>query len=230
MLTDEDKREIAAMIAGETPAPEQPDVLEPFERPVRCTVCIATFNSMAWLTLVLKSLARQGERLDVRIADNGSSDGTAEYIQLPATKAIMESLGNKAIRSYEALEAIPHQPSVEGNVAWAKAKFSDSVETEYIFYLDHDVSLPSGVIRCLIEEMEADEKIGAIGLPYENSYDHVEMGALLMRTLTARGDTFNSNGNCVCRNLAKTLADRGLKMVSWKQAWTFGDHLKYLNL
>ncbi len=215
------------MYVHEQPPPPPADS---FERPVRCTVCIATFNSMAWLTLVLKALSRQGERLDVILCDNGSQDGTTEHIANPKTKAVIEGLNNHAIREYRVLDPSPHQANVEANVAWSKAKMVDEVKSEYVFWLDHDVSLPSGTLRTLIEEFEQDEKLGALGLPYENSYDHPEMGALLMRTEVAREVGFTHQGNCVCRNLAKALEARGLKMVYWKQAWRYGDHLKYLCL
>ena len=44
-------------------------------------VIIVTFNGMAWLERCIESILRQGEPCDIFVVDNGSTDGTVEWLR-----------------------------------------------------------------------------------------------------------------------------------------------------
>ena len=105
------------------------------------SVCMATYNGAAFVEEQLRSiLAQLGEKDEIIVSDDGSTD---------ATLAIIQAVGDPRIRLLP-----PHEPlGSTRNFYYAL----DAAKGDIIFLSDHDdVWLPGRVERCLEELRKAD--------------------------------------------------------------------------
>ena len=197
--------------------------LTPQEAAIEVTVCLMCCNSRFTIFPVIESFGSQGMRVDLLTAmDESSTD---------PTRVILEDLprwtnNSSAIASCRFLGTIPHK-GLEQTLAHSKAKFAHEAQTEYVWFNDDDVVLPPGAINSALSILRGASDIGAVCVPYSLKNDHLEHGAMLMRTSVARDVGFDGRGRCGCVNLAKDLNESGLKMVA---ADCRAYHMKYKTL
>jgi hypothetical protein len=208
------KKKLAELEAAESP-------FDAIERQCEITVgihtCDAMFRTHGGFWRVVQVLAIQGLPLEIITTDNMSlaGEGTVELLEGWRKSRYWQTSNQSPICGFRYLGKFPKQSNVELNVAFGKGKILEQVKTPFVFWLDQDVLIRPGDLPTLLEEFKAAEKIGALGIPYMPKTDHVQMGATLMETETARRIGFDGRGRCVCTNLAKALADEGLEMKHW---------------
>jgi hypothetical protein len=159
--------------------------------------------------------------------DDASIDPTEDILAGPRLKWLMEHHQTKGVREYRYLGKLPHRPNVEQIVAHACGNFVSEAKTPFVFFLQ-DVVLQAGWLRLLLDDFKSDPEAGAVGIPYDMVYDHVPMGALLMRTDVAKEVKFWPEPRCVCTSLAKSLAEKKLTMRFWKHDGR-ADHRHWTN-
>lgn len=108
---------------------------------------VVTYNAMKWLDRCLGSLMLSGMPSDVIVIDNGSVDGTAEYIQdnYPDVKFVAtgENLGfGKA-----------------NNIGF---RYALKYGYEYVYLLNQDAWIFPDTFGTLIEAMEKDRSLGIL--------------------------------------------------------------------
>lgn len=118
---------------------------------IRLTVIIPNYNGAHFLPGCLKSLQDQRTSFDVVIVDNGSQDGSVEYIK--------ENY-NKLKENYHEFTLIENQE----NLGFSRAvnQGINKSNTDYIFLLNNDTELEQGCISYLLECAEKDEEIFAV--------------------------------------------------------------------
>ena len=198
-----------------------------FEVPLELTVAIPTFNSMVFLPRVLEALCLQNHPFKLLFADNSSQDGTDAWLRCPDVARYWKRLSFRSIRDWRVLPRVPHGPDRMTNAARMLAVLAASADTELIFHLDHDVVLPPGSIRDIVEEFNTGGGTGGLGVPYSLKTRHVEHGALLVRTDLAREVDYriDKSCSCTCACVARTMRDRGLELRYWSRG-DFARHLK----
>jgi len=115
----------------------------------RVSVVIATFNRLDLTQACLDSLLH-GETwpsLEVIVVDNGSSDGTPEYLQGFA-------------RTDGRLQVVPN-PKNEGFAAANNAGTARATG-DFVIFLNNDTIVPPGMIGRLVRHLEADPRIGLV--------------------------------------------------------------------
>lgn len=105
-------------------------------------VVVPSWNSAELLPDCLGSLREQEVELEVLVVDNGSSDGTVEYLER---------------------EGVPHL-SLPENVGFARAVNlgASRVRAPAILALNADAVLQPGAVRRLLEALEADAALGGV--------------------------------------------------------------------
>ena len=187
----------------------------PHDAEVEVTACVLAYNNWRHLWEVLTAFWRQDVSLHLLTAmDRASVDPTVAILSWPDMEKYLTGGRSHTVRSYRYLGDIPHK-RLEDVCAHAKAKFADACEPPWIYICDGDVVTPNGAIRRLLDEMKADESIGALCVPYEQKTDHQLQGAMLMRTEVARRVGFSGKNRCVCWDLAQRLKAAGLSMKPW---------------
>jgi glycosyltransferase involved in cell wall biosynthesis len=154
------------------------------------TICIPTYNSERTLRQVVEAVAKRGN-YQFLIYDNGSTDGTKEIIADLQKKYRIKT------------KIVPHKNVANRhlNINRMYTEFVKDVETDYMFSLDSDV-----VINEKIEELipYLNERVGAVGYSYQPA-NHLQMGAVMMRTETARKINWEVSSMCPCMNMANEL-------------------------
>ncbi|WP_297899021.1 glycosyltransferase family 2 protein [Methanobrevibacter sp.] len=136
---------------------------------MRISIVIPNFNGLNFLKICLNSLERKfSEKLRINhlyiiIIDNGSTDGSREYLN--------DKLKN------ENLKNITYNVLFNNiNLGFSKAvnqgiKFSNSNDSTYICLLNNDVEITSDFFYYLVESIEKDDKIFSVSskmLQYNN--------------------------------------------------------------
>ena len=200
---------------------------EPFDAAVEVTACVLGFNNWRHLWAVLTAYFRQGVSLHLRSAvDRASKDPTLAILSSPDLGPWLTSAIAGTIRTYQYLGDVPHHEQIPEVCAHAMTKFTDACDTEFIYFNDGDVVTPQGALKKLLEEMKADDTIGALCIPYEQKTDHQLKGAMLMRRDVAHEVRFNGKGRCVCWDLAERFKKIGLRMTAWESG-QMAEHGKY---
>jgi glycosyltransferase involved in cell wall biosynthesis len=193
----------------------------------RVTVIVPVQDGMGTLPTVLGSLGVGQQSLPVRLlmCDNGSVDGTWEWLQSDTLRSQLQSRG---IQDYVLLEQVPSKKRIfqgqelrSKNLEHMLCKFCLVIEkapTDYVLSLDADVVIPRGALRDLVENMDDEPKLGALGLIYDYSKnsqdwvsDHVKRGCTMYRWKALKeiaDDGFGTTG-CVCRYIHEELEIRG---------------------
>jgi GT2 family glycosyltransferase len=113
---------------------------------------MVTFNRLNLTKLTLESLYKTTEReFNLVIVDNGSSDGTVEYLKTLKNITLILNSENQGI-------------AVGRNVGLLEA---DKFKTDYFCTIDNDVELPTGWLEESITILSANKGYGAIGVNFE---------------------------------------------------------------
>lgn len=159
------------------------------ESPVEISAVVISFNGMQFLPECLRTLVEDLEGLshEIIIVDNGSSDGSVEFIRdnYPQTQLIE----NKT------------------NVGFAKA-VNEGIKTakgKYLYILNQDLRFRKGTARSLLDRIKQDDTIGMIGPKFVGfdgrlqwsarafpSYRHIIYRALFLDRLFPRHPEFSS--------------------------------------
>lgn len=114
---------------------------------IELTVLIVTYNSRRHVDACLASLLRalDGIRSEVAVIDNGSSDGTAEYVRerFPAVRVI----------------ALPKNRGFAAGINEGLAATSG----RYVMWLNPDATFVSGQLREVLAWMDAHPEVGIVG-------------------------------------------------------------------
>lgn len=110
--------------------------------PGAVAVVIPSWNTFRHLPGCIESLAGQGSELELLVVDNGSSDGSLEYLRR---------------------EGVPHV-SLPGNAGFAAAVNLGAARTEAaaVLVLNADTVLEPGCIGMLREALDADPALGGV--------------------------------------------------------------------
>lgn len=187
--------------------------------PVEITVGMPVFNAATTIARSLVSLTLQNIPLKVVIIDNGSTDGTYEMLQVVAK--------NNVYGYTVQLERSSKQPGgKDKNIPIIRRKICDILDTDYLFFLDADVSIPSLILQDLLVEMKKRPVLGALGLAYEPHAPHVKMGAVLIRRELAKEINWKwDDEGCDCMYFAFQAAARQYEVEHFKG--TCARHLRY---
>jgi hypothetical protein len=197
------------------------------------TVIMPVLDAARTLPAVLVALGRGCADVPVRlmVCDNGSTDGTNEYLASDEFDGLMRGMGIEAV----VLEPVPSKTGHfkdfqlrEVNLQHMMAKFAFELAErdtpKFVFSLSSDILMPDGGMLDLLAEMQRHPTLGAIGFKYHPDSDHVRRGCTLYRwaafqELAALG--FPMSG-CVCRGMCEELEKLG-----WKTRHTdrYGVHL-----
>jgi len=109
------------------------------------SVIIPNYNGIDHLKKCLKSLKEQDMKLRVVVVDNGSVDGSVEYIK----------------NNYPEHDLIINHENLGFSTAVNQG--IKSVNSDFIFLLNNDVILEKNCIKNLLSCIEADDKIFAVG-------------------------------------------------------------------
>jgi GT2 family glycosyltransferase len=104
--------------------------------PYKVYIIIVTYNGLSWIDQCLGSLRKSSIDVQVIVIDNGSSDGTQDYIQ----------------ENYPEVEVVQSNENLgfgKANNIGLKRALEDDVD--YVFLLNQDAWVESGCIEKLIE-------------------------------------------------------------------------------
>ena len=114
------------------------------------SIIVVTYNNLDLNRLCLQSIYANTEwpHFEVIVVDNGSSDGTPEFL-------------TEASGKYPCLKVILN----EGNLGFAAATNQglSQAHGEYLVLLNNDTAVPRSWLSALIRHLSADQKIGLIG-------------------------------------------------------------------
>ena len=110
-------------------------------------VIIVTYNGLEWAEKCFSSLRESDFPVDVFVVDNGSSDGTPEYIREHFPEVLLHCTGE--------------------NYGFGKAnniglEYALSEGYDYVYLLNQDAWVQPDTISCLVEAMEADPSYGIL--------------------------------------------------------------------
>jgi len=172
---------------------------------MKLTICIPTYNAGHTIRQVLDRVSQQDIELQVLIYDNCSNDGTPEMIEA-MIKRQRYKFGIKLIKS-----EIRMMGAKTVNIPYVRFKLCEEVETDYLFFLDSDVLIEPNCLKILFDEFINDKEVGLLGMRYEPKADHVQMGATLMKSSTAKKIKWRWDKDCDCKNCIKSLEAMELK-------------------
>lgn len=175
------------------------------------TIAIPLYNGIKTIPIVLDGLANPNytglEHLKVIILDNGSKDGSAEYVD---TIIKNKWFHNLTITKFTE----PQKPGgAPANIPVVRTRLSNLVDTKYMLYLNHDIVMRPFAIMNLYEDFIKREKCGALSIQYDPVTTHVESGCTIMGTEIARKIKWGFEGQkCDCWFLKEGLTELGLSM------------------
>lgn len=118
---------------------------------IKLTVIIPNYNGVDFLQGCLDSLLHQHPYLEVVLVDNGSHDGSVEYIKKKYNQLKM---------SYQNFILIENQENL--GFSQAVNQGINQSSADYVFLLNNDAELEQGCISHLLECAEKDEDIFAV--------------------------------------------------------------------
>lgn len=113
----------------------------------RVLVIIVTFNGLKWADKCFTSLRKSDFPVEVFVVDNGSSDGTPEYIGEHFPEVVLHCTGE--------------------NYGFGKAnniglEYALSEGYDYVYLLNQDAWVQPDTVGCLIDAMETDPSYGIL--------------------------------------------------------------------
>ena len=159
------------------------------ESPIEISAVVISFNGMHFLPECLRTLAEdlKGMSHEIIIVDNGSSDGSVEFIRDNYLNA--------------------HLVENKTNVGFAKAvnEGIKAAKGKYLYILNQDLRFRKGTARTLLDRLKQDDTIGMIGPKYVGfdgrlqwsarafpSYRHIFYRALFLDRLFPHHPEFSS--------------------------------------
>lgn len=141
---------------------------------MRISIVIPNFNGLNFLKICLNSLERNSSgksrtySLDIIIVDNGSNDGSIEYLKDKLNNINLNNINSKNINYHVLFN--------DNNLGFSKAvnqgiNFSNSLNSNYICLLNNDVEITSDFFYYLLKAIEKDPKIFSVSskmLQYKN--------------------------------------------------------------
>lgn len=115
------------------------------------TLMMVTYNRLELTKRTLENLDT-GREYNIVIVDNGSTDGTVEFLKSNFENTILLK-ENKGI-------------AVGRNIALREA---DKLGTKWYCTIDNDVEMPSGWLQECVDILQANKGYGAIGVNMENT-------------------------------------------------------------
>ena len=104
-----------------------------------CTVVIATLNEVGSMPSLLQSIGRIfGQSVSILIVDDGSTDGTREYL-------------GAAVQAYPNLSVVLNGQAV--TLAKAQAQGLELCTTEYVVFMDGDLQHPPEVLPRILNKL-----------------------------------------------------------------------------
>jgi GT2 family glycosyltransferase len=134
-----------------------------------------TYNRLEYTRKTLPALIRNaGVDFKLTIFDNGSTDGTVEYLKLHIAKKYSDVLENIFLNEENIGISIPT------NIFWKTS------QAEYIGKVDNDTLLPENWLKTLAEAHKNSDRLGAIGGFHWNR-GYFKEGELEKRVATLNG-------------------------------------------
>ena len=128
----------------------------------KTTLMMVTYNRLELTKKTIQGLTESNERpCDLVIVDNGSSDGTQDYLI---------SLQEECPEPFENIHLIMLNENkgiaIGRNIALKKA---DDLKTKWYCTIDNDVALPDNWLDSCIDILSANKSFGALGVNFENT-------------------------------------------------------------
>ncbi len=120
----------------------------------RLLIIIVTYNGMQWIERCLRSVAESSYPADVIVIDNGSTDGTQDYIRNNFSNA--EFIQSKKNLGFGAANNIGFRKAIKEGY-------------DYIYLLNQDAWVEKNTFQILIEEVEKNVEYGIISPVQVNS-------------------------------------------------------------
>lgn len=111
---------------------------------IKISYIIITWNGLAYLQRLLQSMAKQLQRKDIEVVlcDNGSTDGTSDFV----------------LTHYPAIKYI--RLSENKGVAYARNRCIEQAKGEYLFIVDNDLELTDEAVELLEHYMDTHPGVG----------------------------------------------------------------------
>jgi glycosyltransferase involved in cell wall biosynthesis len=187
--------------------------------PCEVTAVVYVYNCICTLALAMRSVEPGAQSVPVKliVADNGSRDGTQAFVRDLASDSVTRnhwlSRGFRDIRCI----SVPHNESHAGlpgklwNMRECLRETTKLIDTEYTFSFDADVETPSGALRTMLDALKEHPRLGAVGIQYDDSVDHVEHGCTMRRTDALRKAVVEMTfTDCPCRQIHRHIEGQGL--------------------
>jgi N-acetylglucosaminyl-diphospho-decaprenol L-rhamnosyltransferase len=117
-----------------------------FVEEIDVSVCIANWNCRELLHACLESLHEpQGVRVETIVADNASTDGSADMVEREFPQVIL------------------HRNSTNLGFARANNQAARRARGRYLLFLNNDTVVPPGALRRLMEYADAHPEVGMVG-------------------------------------------------------------------
>lgn len=141
---------------------------------------VVTYNSIKWADRCFSSLACSSVPLDVLVVDNGSTDGTIEYLKEHFPEFQIHETGNNL--GFGAANNIGLKNALKSGY-------------DYVYLMNSDAWIFPDTIGQLIEASQKDRKYGILS-PMQMSADMLSLDSRFARWYGKRGDTDNISGIC----------------------------------
>lgn len=177
----------------------------PFLLPLK--IALLCYNDCETITKCIKALLKQGIIPTIEITDTGSTDGTAEMLETQIKNNYYYPA--KITLKREKIELPKHEKK-----AFYRQKVLNETTEKYIMFLNAGVILPKYCIRPMIEELEKDSNLAMVGLRYDLTAYHLQLGAAILKTEIAKqlDWSYDYAMQCGCRNIRDQLIQRGFKI------------------
>lgn len=124
-------------------------------------VCVVTYNRLEYVQACLSSImSYTGVPLKIVVCDNGSTDGTKEYLELLHRKRLI----HKVIFNRENLGIAESKNQLVRALEW---------ESDFFILTDSDIVFPYGnpcYIKCMLEILNRHPQCGVLNLNFESHY------------------------------------------------------------
>ena len=159
-----------------------------------------------YLWTVLRSLELGAQSVPIRVTLAVAEKARAE---LAALEAAVE--WRKRFARFSLLPTIRDAGAKWPNILAAREALAQSAGTPFALFVDHDVRVPAGAVAAMLAELKADSALGAVGVPYSPSCDHVQLGCTMFRTELLQRMRWVVDG-CDCRAAMQDVVDAGYEV------------------
>lgn len=134
----------------------------------RVAFAVVTLDGKAYLESLLPSIRAQEyppDRIEIWVVDNGSSDGTKEWLQ----------------SNYPDIKVLPRK--VNTGFAGPNNDIAAACDAQFIAFVNNDMRLEPCWLRLMVEALEADEEVACAGsriLSWDGTRSDFQMGAMTL--------------------------------------------------